>query len=118
MAKKKDFEGWLVGAACVGVGLLFLYYAGTGLGNENDAALIPNTLEDEIDELIAALNNRFGKDWVEFGLKTLEDYPRNALPASLVAFVAVVVEVENSSKRRLMTSYDKQQLAVQFARAR
>lgn len=114
MAKKSDFEGWLIGAVAVGLGLAFLYYSRTGLEKENDAALIPNDLEDQIDALISALNKKFGKSWVELGLGVLEHYVQRALPASLVVLVRLVAQVENISKRRFMTGYDKRQLAVQM----
>ena len=118
MAKKKDFDAWLIGGVCIGLGVLFLYQRRTGWGTENDAALIPNALEDKIDVVITALNNRFGKAWVEYGMQAIEGYARNALPAALVALIAIVVEVENSSKRRFMTGFDKQQRAAQIARER
>jgi hypothetical protein len=114
VAKKKDLEGWLITAVVVGLGLAFLYYARAGLEKENDAALIPNKLEEQIDILIGALNQRFGKNWVEFGLGILEHYVQNALPSSLVILVGAVAEVENISKRRFMTGYDKRRLAAQL----
>jgi hypothetical protein len=46
VAKKTNFEGWLITAVGIGLGLAFLYYTQTGLGKENDAALIPNTPEE------------------------------------------------------------------------
>ena len=116
MAKKADFEGWLITAVGIGLGLAFLYYARTGLGNENDAALIPKSPEEQIDALIGALNRRFGKHWVEFGLRVLTHYAQNALPAPVVALLGVVIEVENISKRRFMTGYDKRQLALKMVR--
>lgn len=114
MAKKSNFEGWLISGVVVGLGLAFLYYAQTGLERENDAALLPDSLEEQMDSLISALNKRFGKAWVAVGLEVLEHYVQNALPASLVALVSVIAEVENISKRRFMTGYEKQQLAVQM----
>ena len=117
MAKKKGNEGWLIAAVGLGVGLLFLYYRETGLGKENNAALIPDTIEDEVDNLVSALNDKFGKAWVNVGLAVVTRYVQNALPASYVALVGVVIQVENISKHRFMTSYEKQQLAIQMAHA-
>jgi hypothetical protein len=114
VAKKTNFEDWLITAVGIGLGLAFLYYTQTGLGKENDAALIPNTPEEEIDDLINALNRRFGKRWIEFGLGVLTNYVQNALPAPLVVLLRVVAEVENISKGRLMTGYEKQQLALRM----
>ncbi|SRR6266404_6142167 len=118
MAKKKGNDGWWIAALFAAVGVGLLYYAQTGQGEENDSALIPNSLEGKIDALVAELNNRFGKQWVDVGIGVLKYYLQNALPASLVTLVDVVAAVENMSKRSQMTSYDKQQLAVQMARAR
>ena len=86
-------------------------------GKENDSALIPNSLEGKIDALITALNNRFGKRWVDFGVGLLKHHLHSALPPSLVTLVDVAAAVENMSKRSPMTSYDKQQLAIQMAHA-
>lgn len=114
MAKKTNFDGWLITAVGIGLGLAFLYYTQTGLGKENDAALIPNSPEEKIDLLISALNRRFGKNWIEFGLGVLTHYVESALPAPLVVLLRVVAEVENISKHRFMTGYDKRQLALQM----
>lgn len=114
MAKKSNFESWLVGGAVVGLGLAFLYYARTGLEREKDAALLPNILEEQIDALISALNTRFGKAWIGFGFRALEHYAQAALPPPLVALVGVIAEAENISKRRFMTAREKQQLAIQM----
>jgi len=114
VAKKSNFDGWIIGAVVVGLGLTFLYYVQTGLERENDASLLPNRLEEKIDTLISALNERFGKAWVGFGLGVLERYAQSALPASLVVLVRLVSQVENISKRRFMTGYEKRQLAVQM----
>ena len=117
MAKKQSNEGWWVGLLFAAAGVAFLYYAQTGFGKENDSALIPNTLEGKIDRLIAALNTKFGKDWVDIGAGVLKYSLQTALPEPLVALVDVVVAVENESKRRRMTSPQKQELAVQMIRS-
>ena len=101
----------------IACGLGLLYYAQTGLGKENDSRLIPNTLEGRIDALIAALNNRFGKRWVDFGVVVLKHNLQSALPTSLVTLVNIAATVENLSKGR-MTSYEKQRLALQMARTK
>ncbi len=117
MTKKKGNEGWLIAGLLV-AGLGLLYYVQTGVGKQNDSALLPNTLEGKIDALIAALNDRFGKRWVDLGVAALKYYLQNALPASLVTLVDVVAAVENMSERSPMTSSDKQRLAVQMTRTR
>ncbi|MEK6335593.1 MAG: hypothetical protein AABM67_11635 [Acidobacteriota bacterium] len=77
MAKKKNNDGWWI-AGLVVAGLGLLYYAQTGPGKENDSALIPNTLEGKIDALIDALNERFGKRWVDRGVNFLKYSLQNA----------------------------------------
>lgn len=118
MAKKmgNDGWGWIAGLLVVAVGLM--YYARTGLGKENNSALIPETLEGKIDALIAALNERFGKRWVDSGLGVLKYYVQSILPASFVTLVDVVATVENMSKGRMTTGYEKQRMAAQMVRAR
>ena len=94
----------------------FLYYTQTGVGEENDSALIPNSLEGKIDALVTALNNRFGKGWVDVGISVLKYYVQGTLPTSFVNLVDIVAMVENTSKG-WRTGHEKQQLAVQMARA-
>lgn len=114
MAKQKDYSWVIVGL--VTAGLALLYYAQTGMGNEKDSALLPNTLEAKINMLIAALNQRLGKRWVDFSVGVLKEPLRKMLPPSLVGLVDVVATVENTSKGTEMTGYEKQQLAVCLAR--
>jgi hypothetical protein len=114
MGKGKG-EGWLL----VGLGLLIVvgavYYSETGQGEENDSALIPNSLEGRIDFVVAALNKQFTKRWVDIGFATLKSYLEKTHP-TVAALVYVVVQVEQMSKSQPMDSYTKQQTAVQIAR--
>jgi hypothetical protein len=115
MAKKKSNEGWIiVGLVIAGFGLLYLQ---TGFGNENDSAVLPNTIESKIDALVAALNDRFGHDWVELGAAALEYQLRSVLPPSLVVLIGVVVAVEKLSKQNPLRGDGKLRLAVQMARS-
>lgn len=114
MAKKKRGElWWLVGIVLGGLGL---YYLQTGLGSENDSALIPDGLEGKIDRLIAALNNRFGHGWVSVAVDTLTYFARTQLPPPMVELVDVVTKIEMLSRRTPMTAAAKRQLAVQMKR--
>jgi hypothetical protein len=114
MGKGKGGEGLVL----VGLGLLVLaglvYYSETGQG-ENDSALIPNSLEGRIDFVVAALNRRFGKQWINMGFEVLKSYLEKTQP-SLAALVSAVVQVEQMSKSGPMNSYAKQQTAIQMAR--
>ena len=116
MARRKNDDGWGI-ALGVTIGALLLYYLQTGVGKENDAALIPNSLEGKIDSLVATLNQTFGKRWVDIGLYELKSYLQDRLPAPLVKLIDTVSSVELISRRIPMISYAKQQLAVQKALA-
>jgi hypothetical protein len=64
---------------------------------------------------VAELNKRFGKRWVDWGIDALMSHLQKVLPAQVVALVGVVSAVELASRRTPMTSYAKQQAAVQMA---
>jgi hypothetical protein len=114
--KGKGGEGW--GGLLVGLGLVILaavmYYDKEGR-EENDAALIPNSLEGRIDFLVGKLNERFGKEWVNKGFDFINAYAQQNYPV-LALVVNAVVQVEQMSKGQPMNSYIKQQTAVQMAR--
>lgn len=117
MGKRKSDDGWwkllLLLLAAGG-----LYYTQVGLGRENDAALIPNNLEGQIDRVVAELNKQFGKRWVDWGVDALRSQLQKVLPPPLVALVSVVAAVEQMSRNRPMSSYEKQQTAIPMALAR
>jgi hypothetical protein len=115
MAKNKGNDGWWIAGLVVG-GLALLYYLQTGLDNEN-SALIPDTIEGKIDSLVKRLNNTFGKQWIDLGVWYLKSQLENALPPNLVGLIDVVAQVENMSKHRPMRGDEKRQLAVQILRA-
>jgi hypothetical protein len=117
MAKRKD-DGWgtilmiLLGAA----GVAALYYSQVGRGQENDAALLPNSIEDRIDLVVSALNEHFGKQWVDWGLDALRSHIQRTLPMPLVTIVGVIVTVEQMSRQRRMSGNLKKQTAAQMLR--
>jgi hypothetical protein len=92
----------------------FIYYTQTGQGEENDSAAIPNDLERKIDDAVAALNRRFGKRWVEEGVQALRWYLGRVMPQT-VALADILAAVELESRRRPMSSHDKQQTAGRMA---
>ena len=118
MARRKNEDGWWIAFGLTAIGAALLYYTQTGVGKENDAALIPNSLEGKIDSLVATLNQRFGKRWVDLGVDAIKYYLQNTLPAPLVKLIDTVSSVELISRGIPMASYAKQQLAVQKALAR
>jgi hypothetical protein len=115
MAKKmSDSEKLLVGVG-VGLGLIGLYYLTAGYDQENNAALIPDPLEDRIDRVVNSLNANVGKEWGYQGAETLKVILRRALPPYLVALVDVVYAVEQESLRVRMASDTKRRRAVAIA---
>jgi len=112
MARKKGNEiWWIVGAVAAGIGLYFLQ---TGVGAQNNSALIPDRLEERIDRLIARLNEMFGRGWVDFGLNALRYFARTELPPPMVELIDVVTEVEMLSRRTVMSGPAKRQLAIEM----
>lgn len=91
----------------VGLGAIALYYLQAGREDE-DAALIPDALEDRIDLVVKKLNDRFGQRWVNFGLNALEGYLKSILPWQVVGLVSVIYHVEQlpalrgAAKRQLV----------------
>jgi hypothetical protein len=114
MAKKGGDDWWIL-LLLVLAGGTALYYIQAGRGEENDAALIPNNLEGQIDRVVAALNKQFGKRWVDWGMDALVSHLQKVLPPQAVALVGVVSAVELASRRTPMTSYAKRQAAIQRA---
>jgi hypothetical protein len=100
----------------VGIGAVAVYYLTAGRGDESDAALIPDDLEGRIDFVVGALNRRFGKPWVDYGLNALEIYLKGILPWQVVALIGVIYQVEQLSKTRYMNSQAKKETAVKWVR--
>jgi hypothetical protein len=114
MGKKKSDGGlWIIFGLAVGA--VALYYLQAGRGEENDAALIPNDVEGRIDLVVAKLNKTFGNWWVNRGLDALSSYLESALPPQVVGLIGVIYQVEQFSKGKQMTGYQKRQTAVAWA---
>jgi hypothetical protein len=117
MAKKmSDGDKLLVGLG-VGLGLIGLYYLTSGYDRENNAVLIPDSLEDRIDRVVDTLNTSIGKQWVYQGAEMLRFILRKSLPPQLVALVDVVYAVEHEALRVRMASDTKKRRAVVRAAA-
>lgn len=95
----------LVGGVVVAGGLL-LHYLTSGVGDD-DASLIPNAIEDRLDRIVDALNRRFGKQWVQYGIDTLRSGLAGMLPQPMVQLVSVVHQVEQAGIRNGWTGYQK-----------
>lgn len=94
-----------VGGAALAVGAL--YYIKTGAGSEKNAAIIPDVIEDPIDEIVDALNRKFGKKWVDQTLSVLEKALEHALPAKTVAFVRLIHRAELMAKEEKIVPSEK-----------
>lgn len=117
MGRRKNDGDKLLGILLIGIGATLLYYLKTGLDRENNAALIPDPLENRIDRVVSTLNARVGKNWGNWGAEALKYYLQNALPWSLVRLVNVISEVEQEAKWIYMVSDAKRQRAIAIAKA-
>lgn len=119
MAQQETPVGWIIGGVLAGATLLgagLLYYLNSGVG-EADAPLIPNSIERHLDNIVDALNRRFGKRWVNQALSTLKAGLSNVLPPQLVALVNVVHRVEQVGQQYGWTGAQKRYQALAMARA-
>lgn len=98
----------------IGLGAVALYYIQAGVGEEKDAALIPDDLEGRIDLVVKRLNERFGKAWVNLGLDAIELYLKAILPWEVVRLVSAIYQVEQLSRTTQMNGQAKQQTAVDW----
>lgn len=117
MAKKSDWEKLFIGLL-TGAGVIGLYYLTAGAGQENNAALIPDSIENRIDRLIATLNKQVGKDWGNRSVEALKGVLRRVLPPHLVALVDVVYAVEQEYRGIQLASNAKRQRAITIANSR
>ena len=115
MGKRKSDGDKLIGALLIALGAACLYYLKAGATEKDNAALIPDAVEDRVDALVAALNARVGKDWVKYGAEALKLSLRKALPAPMVALVDVVYAVEQEARRVSLSSAAKRQRAAAIA---
>jgi hypothetical protein len=60
-------------------GVLLLAWLLDGRGKQN-SPLVPDALENQLDQVVEALNRKFGHRWVTLGLDTLQTYLQRTLP--------------------------------------
>ena len=108
--------GALVGLGVLALGALGLHYLTSGVGSENDAPFIPNSIEGRIDKVVEALNRTFGKRWVNQGLATLRRGLASVLPAPLVALVDAVHVAEQQGLAFGWSGYQKRCQAAGMCR--
>jgi len=70
-----------------------LYYLFSGEGSDQNAPLIPDSIEDKLDMVVDRLNKKFGNAWGQYAIAVLEQ----ALPGPLVALVQFVHEAEQQT---------------------
>ena len=107
-------EKVVLGAAAA-AGAIGLYYLLAGAGRANNAALIPDAIEDRIDAVVDALDERYGKAWAQLGLGALQAGLRKVLPAPLVALVDAVYAAEQYGRRHGWTGPQKRAHATRAA---
>jgi hypothetical protein len=56
---------------------------------KNNSLLIPDTIEDRIDRVVAALNQKFGKHWVNLALNFLQQQMELTMPGAAALVNAV-----------------------------
>lgn len=108
MARGKGNNDWekLILALLGLAGLGALIYAQTGKGQDN-APLIPDEFERQIDDAVAALNQRFGKQWVDWSINIVQSYLRSILPPHLVRLADIIIQVELLSRQAQMAGQGK-----------
>lgn len=117
MAQKMGDEDKLLLLVLGVAGVLGLYYLTAGYDRENNAALMPDSLEDRIDKVVGELNARVGRNWGNWGAESLKHLLRKLLPGNLVALVDVVYAVEQESRRVAISGHAKRQRASALATA-
>lgn len=116
MAKKGGDDAWkLLGIVGAVAGLVVLDYLVGGRGKENNAALMPDRYEDQIDLAVEKLNNQFGTQWVNEGLDRIQNSLQRTLPLPVVAAV-YAVELMSKKNPWSISGYDKKQAALRRLR--
>lgn len=100
----------LAGVAAV----LGLIYVATGR-REEDSPFIPNVIEDKIDRLVAFLDQRVGKQWVNRGLDGLATFIARTYP-EMSMVLGVVFEAEQQGRRLGWQGTQKRSFALQRLR--
>lgn len=97
-----------------GLAALTLIYLRTGRAQTN-SPLLPDSIEDRIDRVVAALNGAFGPAWVNFGLNALQAQIERTMPGVAV-LVGAVYRVEQAYGRAPRAGAIKKQAALRLVR--
>ncbi|MCB9529775.1 MAG: hypothetical protein R3F65_09315 [bacterium] len=118
MASSSKASTWtkgLLGAVGIGavVGLGIYLLSGR---REKNSPFIPDFIEDGIDRVIASLDRRFGKQWVDMGLDVIERFLTAQLPATLASYAKVVFDAELMGRREGWSGRRKLEFVVEAMR--
>ncbi len=119
--RKEGLPGWFWGAA-IAAGLLVAGGIAASQSGHPEAD-IPGRIVDQIDQIVASLNNRFGKTWVNRGIAALHSAMAAILPGPLLALLGAVYKVEEWAHHqrrttgRIVSGYEKQCQAVRLCSA-
>lgn len=117
MFQKMSTEKKVLATLAVGAGGFLLYYLTSGAGSEKNAALIPDSIEKHLDDIVDALNAKLGKNWAKWGIPVLEVALSKTLPVPVTALISVVHHAEQIGLQRKLSGAQKRKLAVQMTRA-
>jgi len=113
MAKKRGDGGLVVLLGAVAAfGLLA--YLKTGRGKDN-SPLLPDALENQIERVVASLNQIFGRRWVDYALNVLQAQLERTMPG-VAGLVDVVYQVEQKYRQVPSAGSAKKNEAVRLVR--
>lgn len=109
MARRRDDDDWLgrlLFALIVGGGTLALVYSQSGR-REDNSTLLPDEIEKHIDDAVAALDEEFGKRWVNEGLDVVAAFLRGVLPRQMVLLADAFYRAESEFRYEPKAGYAK-----------
>lgn len=98
MASTSTWTKGILGAIGVGAAIGLGVYLLTGR-RDKDSPFIPDFVEESIDKVVASLDRRFGKQWVDMGLDVIERYLTGQFPATLASYAKVIFDSELVGRR-------------------
>lgn len=85
-------------------------------GRRRPRAEVPEAIEDRIDHVVLALNERFGKDWGRIEPGALEAALDEVLPSALVDLLDAIHVVESHAPQQGLSSRTKRWWAAHQVR--
>lgn len=115
MARMNGLALGLGSIAAVVTGFLALHYVKSGVRGRN-AALMPDSLEQHIDDAIEWLDVQLGQNWVDQGLVAVRTSLSHILPLPAVALADVIYAAERIGRRKKWNGLQKRQYAAQLCK--